>query len=427
MGGAVGGFVGLIALAAVVWYFFKKSSANAAFDNMFNKDEDPFRPSNHNHQDLKPGPLDGEVAETGYKYGLLGNETGNLGNATGHAPGHPGAGGQELGYQPYGADNVNDVAYNPHMNETGYNPAGNEAGYNPNMQDTGYNAHGNEQGYTTNTVDSGAYGSDSMSGHNRSHSAAPLLGALGAAAAGATAYAVATTSSTSRPSTGGSGQPLMGGASYSQQGHGSASQGYGNHLNTYPPQGAYSQSSQGYYGGAGSLDQQQHQHQGYSGTTLSPNPSVAASSQWGGGSSISSPSQYSSQSHNMLLPGGAVPGRSNVPAGFNPDHRSGSPVSIQEQRVLQVINPDSGYGFSTSVDSSVLGRASSPPGQAGGSSSSSQAPAAQGTRPMVDGKGRPVDLQGQMVPLVHLDGGAYEEPVVAPARGGVPMPPAYSS
>ncbi|KAF6763781.1 hypothetical protein DFP72DRAFT_483205 [Ephemerocybe angulata] len=372
VGGAVGGVVGLLALAAVLWYFFKKSSPSR-FDDVFDKHDD--YGNTHNHQDK--GPLTDEVTEPvgkGYQYGLLGHEAGHGGNATGQAPGF-GGGGQEAGYQP----GFNETGYQPGLNETGYQPGLNETGYQPTGgNEIGYQPSGNETGYQTP--------GDGL--HTRNGSLAPLLGAAGGAAAGAAVYAAATTSSrpssSGRPSTGGSTQGLL--AQNQQQGYGSQA------LNAYPPQG------QGAYYGTE--------------PRLSPNPSV--------GSSAYSQQSYGTHSQNMSIPlvaSAIPPGR--LPANFDPENRSGSPVSIQEQRVLQVINPDSSYGLPVGERDSMFSTT--------GASSSASPP-----RPLVDGKGRPIDLNGQMVPLVHLDGGRYEEPLVpSQVAGGSaqtgPLPPAYSS
>ncbi|TEB39666.1 hypothetical protein FA13DRAFT_17745 [Coprinellus micaceus] len=265
-------------------------------------------------------------------------------------------------------------------------------------------------------------GYQSDMGHGRTHSLAPLLGAVGGAATGAAVYAAASTAnrdnnnnggsrpgSSGRPSTGGSSKPLIT-PGPSPQAYG-PQQGYG--TQTYPPQSqGYSRTS--YYGSS----DHNHTATAYN-PSLNTNPSVGSSS-WGGGSS----SSYAApQPHvGMMAPlvAGAAPPAMNRPQSFDQDGRSGSPVSIQEQRVLQVINPDTGLASSPPQGASALASPTSP---IGGSSSGHR------TNPSVDGKGRPIDTRGQFVPIVHLDGGVYEEPPrnVVAGRSNDPLPPAYSS
>ena len=65
------------------------------------------------------------------------------------------------------------------------------------------------------------------------------------------------------------------------------------------------------------------------------------------------------------------------------------------------------------------------------SNSLSATSAAAAAAAAVDGKGRPVNLGGEKAPLVHLDGGRYEEPLVQiggpSSSSNEPAPPAYSS
>ena len=121
----------------------------------------------------------------------------------------------------------------------------------------------------------------------------------------------------------------------------------------------------------------------------------------------------------------------------DPFARSGSPVSIQEQRILQVTNADTSsiLGSPGPVRSSVLagpGPSSSAFGAAFASGSGSGAGGSAGpsastaTRPSVtDGKGRPLNMLGEKAPLVHLDGGLYQEPLPGQVRTPGPAPPAY--
>ena len=93
-------------------------------------------------------------------------------------------------------------------------------------------------------------------------------------------------------------------------------------------------------------------------------------------------------------------------------NRSGSPVSIQEQRILQVSNAG--------------------PDEASSSSAAINYPSTADATTAYDGKGRPINLGGEKPALVHLDGGRYEEPSAGGGGDGVaprPMgaaPPAYS-
>jgi hypothetical protein len=81
-----------------------------------------------------------------------------------------------------------------------------------------------------------------------------------------------------------------------------------------------------------------------------------------------------------------------------------SPISIQEQRILQVtnadLNPQRPQSAGTRTSSS-LGRTS--------------------LDPQRDGKGR-IMTKGERVPKVHLDGGRFQEDVA----GSSFAPPAYS-
>ncbi|KAJ2929582.1 hypothetical protein H1R20_g7513, partial [Candolleomyces eurysporus] len=373
VGGVVGGIVGLAALAMVTWYFLP----------------DDFEPSHHND---KMGPLEDEVNAKGYQYGLVGHEATN--------PGGPPSGGQEIGMKGAGG---NEVGYQPNVNETGYyQPTANEVGpYQPTGNEVYHG--GNETGYQDPH-------------HVRTPSLAPLLTGLGAAAAasaaGATAQSISGSSrppSSGRPSTGGSTYPLIPQGQQQQQQQGYPPQGYGAQgLTAYPPSSGQSYGgSQGYYGS-------DHGHSyGGSASGHSTSPSMGS---WNGGPA---------QPQNNIMP---VMAGGNRQSYIDPENRAGSPVSIQEHRVLQVINPDNSYTFSSGggASSAVAGGSSSSAAYSSGAGSSSAA------APAVDGKGRPINFGGEKAPLVHLDGGRYEEPLgPAPAGGpsssGEPAPPAYSS
>jgi hypothetical protein len=66
------------------------------------------------------------------------------------------------------------------------------------------------------------------------------------------------------------------------------------------------------------------------------------------------------------------------------------------------------------------------PNQGAASSASASAGPSQASSGVAtvaaDGKGRPLNTLGEKAPLVHLDGGLYQEP----APDTVPAPPAYS-
>ncbi|RXW22072.1 hypothetical protein EST38_g3783 [Candolleomyces aberdarensis] len=383
VGGVVGGIVGLAAVAMLTWYFFKKSTH---FDRIFNRPDD-FEPSHH-HND-KMGPLEDEVNAKGYQYGLVGHEATN--------PGGPPSGGQEVGMK--GAGGGNEIGYQPNANETGY--------YQPTANEVGpYQPTGNETGYQDPH-------------HVRTPSLAPLLTGLGAAAAGSAAGATAQSISGSsrppssgRPSTGGSTYPLIPqGQQQQQQQQGYPPQGYGGQgLTAYPPSSGQSYGgSQGYYGS-------DHGHSyGGSASGHSTNPSMGS---WNGAPA---------QSQNNMIP---VMVGGNRQSYIDPENRAGSPVSIQEQRVLQVINPDNSYTFSSGggASSAVAGGSSS-----SGAAYSSGAGSSSAAASAVDGKGRPINFGGEKAPLVHLDGGRYEEPHLPVSAGGPstssgdPAPPAYSS
>ncbi|PPQ99214.1 hypothetical protein CVT24_009233 [Panaeolus cyanescens] len=108
-------------------------------------------------------------------------------------------------------------------------------------------------------------------------------------------------------------------------------------------------------------------------------------------------------------------------------HTGSSSASPEPQRPLQVINADpytSGGSFAayeTAGSSSGAGASGSGSGSglgAAGASSSAAAAAA------VDGKGRPINTLGEKAPLVHLDGGMYQEPAPGQLPAGA-APPAY--
>lgn len=269
--------------------------------------------------------------------------------------------------------------------------------------------------------------------HLRTSSLTPLLaGVAAAAAAGGVNAAIA---GSSRPSTSSSSlEPQVGFASpqnsgYPAQGASSPSM--------YPPAlqnwAATQQQGQGYAAGVSNV-------QGYgSGPVmgqgagpLSHNGSAGSytSSAWGAPAS-SSGAQHVGIPPLVPVPVGGARRQSAQPVPPPPQQqqayaqyedpfaRSGSPVSVQEQRILQVTNADPATPLYPPAGPS---RQSYFGGQLHDAGSSSAGPSSANTAPAVDGKGRRLNLQGEKVPLVHLDGGLYQEPEPnAPA----PAPPAY--
>ncbi|KAH6906925.1 hypothetical protein BKA70DRAFT_1285832 [Coprinopsis sp. MPI-PUGE-AT-0042] len=175
----------------------------------------------------------------------------------------------------------------------------------------------------------------------------------------------------------------------------------------YPPwQPQYSNpSNDGYH-----PHQAQVMQQGYyaAPSTLSHSPSVMPSTQYG--------SQYSLP----LLPVGGPPPQTHghaPSASVSSYSQSSGPVSAQNAQVLQVMNPETPYHYNHTQ---------------GGSISSAGYPTASSTVPIypTDGKGRPVNSTGEKAPIVHLDGGRFEE--LGASTSGIthspsdPPPPAYT-
>jgi len=91
-------------------------------------------------------------------------------------------------------------------------------------------------------------------------------------------------------------------------------------------------------------------------------------------------------------------------------NRSGSPISIQEPRILQVTNAPISP--------------TSPMHDAFAESSSAAAAASAVLGPPRDGKGRVIQSMSSKPPLVHLDGGRYQEG--AGSSSAANAPPAYA-
>lgn len=113
-----------------------------------------------------------------------------------------------------------------------------------------------------------------------------------------------------------------------------------------------------------------------------------------------------------LLPGpptmGAVGPMAAMIGRSDGGNRTGSPVSFQEQRILQVANTDlhPQSPQSPEISSSLSGGRLS-------------------VDPQRDGKGR-IAPKGEKAPIVHLDGGRYQEGVAGSSSAAAPGPPAYS-
>ena len=286
--------------------------------------------------------------------------------------------------------------------------------------------------------------------HLRNPSLTPLLGAVGVAAVGAGAASLSTTSrpSTSRPSTSASdSQPL--GLMVTQAGQG---QGPGYPPSSFPPalqnwgpnQTYGAANTQGGYNGQG-LAPSSGQASGLVPTSsLAPNTSIGST-----GSAPSTISSWSAPSGAGSSTGPYTPPIIPIIAGnvrdnrqqqyADPFNRTGSPVSIQEQRILQVTNaePSSPYDTGSIYDPNAYYAEGSSSSSAAAGSSSLVGPsggAASAGAFATDGKGRPFNTAGEKVPIVHLDGGLYQQPVPGAQMGSGnattqptgPAPPAYT-
>ncbi|KDR73703.1 hypothetical protein GALMADRAFT_142159 [Galerina marginata CBS 339.88] len=426
VGGVVGGLVALVVLGLLTWKLIKKQSR---FDDVFNQDH---KHHNKPKKDSDPKP---------YDYGLIGQST----NPT--------------GLDTHGLDNNagNDVGHQ------GGQQAGNNVGYQGG-NDTGYQGGqgGNDVGYQGgNNIGSGGNTTGSVPNqpplqHLRNPSLAPLLAGVGAAAAAATANASASSRpSSSRPSSSSSqpSGPLVTNAPQGQyppipsSSYPPALQNWSN-TQGYAPMnapGGYQNpattNSQGYGAGPSMAGPSSGLTHTGSVTSFGSDPSTYSTSSWAGPSGSGG---GSGPVFNPALPGmvpliAATGMRNNnkqkapaLPQQYeDPFARSGSPVSIQEQRILQVTNgepsspganesgiynPNAYYSAEASSSSSTAAGPSTSGGSQAGSSS---------TGGVIDGKGRPLNFRGEKAPLVHLDGGVFEErapdaPIVGPA------PPAYS-
>jgi len=178
---------------------------------------------------------------------------------------------------------------------------------------------------------------------------------------------------------------------------------------SYPPALANYASQQQGFGTAqapqGPLQQQDLGHNNSIGSTGSmPSGSGSGSNLVPMGSVMRRPSQYPPQPYRQA----------QQQRYEDPFARSGSPVSIQENRMLQVTNSESSrYSDGSSTGAGALGT----PGLFVVGSSSGGVSA--------DGKGRPLNLRGEKAGLVLLDGGAYQDPLLSEPPS-TPAPPAYA-
>ncbi|KAF8163673.1 hypothetical protein B0H34DRAFT_672623 [Crassisporium funariophilum] len=383
VGGVVGGLAALALLGFLTWYLIKRTSK---FDDFFNRDDT-------NNNNSAPYKKDPPVTDKPYHYGLVGqNNTNAVGVLPPTSP-PPGAYGNDMGLPP--------------SNST---PAA----------------------------------------HIRNPSLTPLLAGVGAAAA---ASGFAAGSSSSRPSSSSSSQPLGPAVSHAAQGQGQGlppaqnipSQGYPPALQNWATNQGYGpMNSQGQgYGGQGYAGTSSSSgYAGGPGTTLSHNmsttstaPSTYSNPSWVGTSYNTAPglvpvmatgialnSQQHQQQHQQR------PGHQRQPSSQgqqrqqyeDPFARTGSPVSVQEQRILQVTNAEPSSPYQPYAEASSSSSAGA--GPSAGSSSGAQA-AASPTYP-TDGKGRPLNTLGEKAAMVHLDGGLYQQPPPGAAPAGA-APPAY--
>lgn len=316
------------------------------------------------------------------------------------------------GFQHSSLGNDASLYNTPSGNDMGGPPQGvsgnsTGAGYSTGAgNSTGVGLSGNEMGVQHNDFGYNVPNQDPVH-HLRNPSFVPLLVGVAATAAGAGAGAA---SGHTRPNTSSSTGQLS--TSSDPVGplitHASPQQGMG-----YPPTQfvSYPPALANY-----ALQQQQGFGTGQAPQDLSHNNSI--------GSTGTMPSSSGSGA-NLLVPMGSVMRRQSQYSQQpyqqvqqqqyeDPFARSGSPVSIQDNRVLQVMNAEPNRYSEGS--SSGAGAFSTPGLFVVGSSSGVES---------IDGKGRPMDIRGEKAALVHLDGGAYQDPLPS-ERPGTPAPPAYA-
>ncbi|PPQ74780.1 hypothetical protein CVT26_004888 [Gymnopilus dilepis] len=431
-GGVIGGIAALALLGFLTWRLIKRQPR---FDDIFNKDTGPHYKKRTN----------GESEPKPYTYGLIGGQN-TTSNPIGVTPpssppptqqniGHDITNGQDnQGMAPQGQQPSTSNNIGPYQNGSG----GNEIGHAP--QSTG-----NDIGRVPNQP---------PLQHLRNPSLTPLLAGLGvAAAAGGANAAVASGSrpNSSRPSSSASSQPSgLGPLVLPAQTPGFASassyppalQNWTNAQGYTPPNSSPAVSNtQGYAPGPSmGASQGMGPSPGGSSNSMGPGPSNQGGSSWQPGPSAGGSSSGGSGTVYNPVPPGVMPilAAAGLLRNSNSQEtsqrrqseetygRSGSPVSFQEQRVLQVTNAE------PSSPSSRNSREIYDPNfyysgqyEAASSSSLTAGPSGSSTSG-VDGKGRPLNLRGEKAPLVHLDGSLYQEPDPAARRSvASPAPPEY--
>jgi len=315
-------------------------------------------------------------------------------------------------------DHQNKTARDPDPKPYDYGPVGQQA-----TDPTTMSPQMNPQGLDGQGVnDIGPQPSQVPPHHVRNPSLIPLLGAVGVAAAGAGAASISTTSqqSTSRPSTSrpSTSQPSTSDSQMATQSGQGQDQGY---LQNWGPNQTYgSTSTQGGYNAQGLASGSGQASGSVPTSSLAPNTSV--------GSTGSMPSGAGSSTGPYMPPiipiiAGSV--RNNRQQQYeDPFNRAGSSSSgsTQEQRILQVTNADpfSSYDEGSIYDpniyyaegpfsSSAAAGSSSLAGPSGGTSSASAF--------VMDGKGRRHNTPREKVPIVHLDGELYQQPVPGAQMG----------
>lgn len=225
--------------------------------------------------------------------------------------------------------------------------------------------------------------------HVRNPSAVPLLVGITSAAAGGH----------TRPNTGSSRASIASDPLGPLVTHASSQQSMGyppQQFNSYPPAlAAYAQQQ-----GIAQPQIQLQQNLGHNTSVGSSSATSAAGSSSGStfvpvGAGLRRPASISQQSQLM-----------HSQRYEDPFARTGSPVAYQDHHLFHVRNPELGHSFVEGSSSRTFGT----PGL------SVSGPLTSGDR---DGKGRHLGTGGEKAPLVHLDGGAYEE------RSRTPAPPAY--
>ena len=344
------------------------------FDNFFNPDDDI--------KYLKNGP-----SSDPYQYGPVGQQDAQpIGISPPTSP----------GLQPTNIGNDTAPFNNPN--------AGSDVGQYNGSADNGVNV-----GPTT--IDPGLAGNDVMyNGPNhtpvyglRDPGFTPLIVGVAGAAAAAGA---ATAGRNNRPGTSSSGRYSSGSDLAGQQA--SRTSYHPQQFNAYPPALAtYAQQQQQGFGAPPTGHGQPVFFQNAGNPTLSP-PSGIPGNTAGASGSSNLPQMAGAAAMPIMMQGQfpqqqywqtQQPQQQRYEDTFARTATSGSSTQENPNQVLQVVNADTG----------TFAEGSSTPGLTivGSSPSGSQ-----------DGKGRQLYLRGEKVPLVHLDGGAYQE-------ASTPAPPAY--